>query len=96
MFFNQHKTRVGDILKDKKCDVMAISKVESEVVDLETIELLTLLRGLQFCMHTDTRNILESYYLVTVKELQTAAAISFSRLGNLLKKNSSLVKLFGM
>lgn len=44
-----HKARVGAILKDENGDVlMAASKIINEVNDLETIELLPMLRSLLY------------------------------------------------
>lgn len=41
MFFDHHKARIGAILRDNKGEiVMAASKVENEVNDPESIELL--------------------------------------------------------
>lgn len=42
----------GAILRDEKCDViMTASKVENEVANHETIELLSMFGTFQFCIH---------------------------------------------
>lgn len=87
MFFNQHKVGVGVILKNEKRDtVMAGSKVEIEVADPGSFELLAIFRGMQLCVNMSISDIiLESDCLLMVRELQDAKD-SFSMLGKLLKK----------
>lgn len=54
MFFDLHKASVRAILRDEQGNViMAASKIENEVANLETIELLAIFRGLQLCAHLD-------------------------------------------
>lgn len=50
MLFNRHKAGVGVILRDENSGViLAASKTENEVADLEKIEHLSIVKGLQFC-----------------------------------------------
>lgn len=67
--------------------MIAASKVENDVNDPETIEVLATFRGLQICANMDIYNtILESDCLLMVKELQDAIYSHSSILGNYMKK----------
>lgn len=52
MFFDHHKARIGAILRDDKGEiVIAASKMENEVNDPKSIELLAMFKGLQLCVN---------------------------------------------
>lgn len=46
------------MLRDKKREVlMAVSKVEHEISELESVELLAMFRGLQFSLHLGIKKV---------------------------------------
>lgn len=64
---------------------MVVSKVKNEVIDLENIEVLAIFRGIRLCANMGIHKlIIESDYMLMIKELQNAAKSS-SKLGNLLR-----------
>ncbi|KAF5481279.1 hypothetical protein F2P56_001946, partial [Juglans regia] len=97
MIFSQHKVGVGVILKDERGSViMVANKIENEV-DLETVELVAMFGGLQFYLQLGiSRLILVSDCLVLINELQRPAALSLSKVGNLLKEAQTLMTRFSV
>ncbi|XP_042942759.1 uncharacterized protein LOC122276939 [Carya illinoinensis] len=72
MFYDQKKAAVEIILGDFDGDVvLAASKMEDDVVDPPTFEILTMFRGLQLCANMGIQNIiLENDCLHMVFEVQ--------------------------
>ncbi|KAF5478189.1 hypothetical protein F2P56_004771 [Juglans regia] len=95
MFFDRHKAGIGAVLRDDKGDVvLAASKIEYEVNELEDIELLAMFGGIQICANMGIRRlILESARLLMVNEVNASEA-SFSLLGNLVREVKMLKALF--
>ncbi|XP_035551024.1 uncharacterized protein LOC118349636 [Juglans regia] len=65
MFVDLRRTGVGFLLRDAKGElIVATSKAEFDVENLETIELLAVFRGIQLCASRGIPNlIVESYSL---------------------------------
>ncbi|KAF5464524.1 hypothetical protein F2P56_014597 [Juglans regia] len=95
IFADVRKAGVGRVLQDDKGRVvMVASKLEDEVEDVATIELLTLLRGLQLCIPLGLQKLsIESDCLLMVQELQVDQD-SYSANGNLIKEAESLMQHF--
>ncbi|XP_041004026.1 uncharacterized protein LOC121249385 [Juglans microcarpa x Juglans regia] len=89
LFFNLQKAGVGAVLRDEKGNVlMAVSKSEHELHEPASVELLAMLRGLQFSLHLGiSKVVLESDCLLMVEAL-AASEDSLSSQGNLLKEGS--------
>lgn len=70
--FYHNKVRIGAILENNKGEtIIAASLLENEVPNLETIETLAILRGLQLCAHQGIpKVIVESDCVLVIKELQ--------------------------
>lgn len=85
MFYDHQKVGDGVILRDSKGDlILAASILENEVHNLETVEALTILRGIQLCLHQGVHNlIIESDSQIYVNELLQQES-SLSEIGNLL------------
>ncbi|XP_042977409.1 uncharacterized protein LOC122308235 [Carya illinoinensis] len=95
LFFYLKKVRVGAVLRDGKREmVMAVSKAENELHDPESMELIVMLRRLQFILQLGiSKIILESDSLLMVEALN-ANQESLSLQGNLLKEVRSLLHCF--
>ncbi|XP_041009383.1 uncharacterized protein LOC121253437 [Juglans microcarpa x Juglans regia] len=83
------------VLRDEKGDVlMAVSKSEHELHEPASVELLAMLRGLQFILHLGiSKVVLKSDYLLMVEALANSED-SLSSQGNLLKEVRNLLSHF--
>ncbi|KAF5469163.1 hypothetical protein F2P56_013257 [Juglans regia] len=93
--FYLKKAGVGVVLRDEKENVlMAVSKSEHELHEPELVELLALLRGLQFNLHLGiSKVVLESDCLLMVEALATNEDLLSSQ-SNLLKEVRNLLSHF--
>lgn len=95
LFFDLQEAGVGVILRDSKGDeIMAASLLENEVSNLESIESLATLRGLQPSMHLGISHLtFERDCQVEVNELLSFEE-SNSLLGNVFQDIKSLMTIF--
>ncbi|XP_042958205.1 uncharacterized protein LOC122293812 [Carya illinoinensis] len=95
LFFDLRKVGVGVVLTNEKGKVLVtVSKAEHELNEPELVELLAMLRGLQFSLHLGlSKIVLESDSLLMLKALSTNED-SLSIQGNLLKEVRSLLSHF--
>ncbi|KAF5454638.1 hypothetical protein F2P56_024287 [Juglans regia] len=95
VFSDVRKAGLGVVLRDDKGKlVMAASKIENEVENPSTIELLALLRGLQLIVHLGFSKLLvESDCMFLVQELNNEQD-SLSVDGNLIMEAKRLLKHF--
>ncbi|KAF5471637.1 hypothetical protein F2P56_008414 [Juglans regia] len=95
MFADVGKSGIGVVLRDEAGQVvMAATKKEDFVDEPATIELLAVLRGLQFFLSLGIPNlVVESDCLVVVQELQDSQE-SLSSNGNLIQDVKRLMQLF--
>lgn len=85
LFFCLQVIGIGAILRDSKGDLLLAASIkECGIQDPKTIELVTLLRGLQVCIHLSFPQILiEFNYQMVVQAIQDTNFTN-SLLGNLL------------
>ncbi|KAF5468190.1 hypothetical protein F2P56_012365 [Juglans regia] len=95
LFYDYQKASVGAVVRDDHGQViMAVSKSEPEVSEAEAVELIAMLRGLQFTSQLGfSRIILESDCLILVEGLQ-ADGESFSVSGYLISEVKRMLHLF--
>ncbi|XP_042939486.1 uncharacterized protein LOC122274515 [Carya illinoinensis] len=95
LFFDLKKAGVGGVLRDERGEmVLAMSKAEHELHDPESVELVAILRGLQFILQLGIRKIvLESDSLLMVEALK-ANQDSLSLQGNMLKEVKNMMNCF--
>lgn len=76
---------IGAILRDFRGDVLLVASMkENDIQDLETIETIVILCGLQLCIQLSfTQLVIEFDYQSVVKEIQSNED-STSPLGNLM------------
>ncbi|XP_041016296.1 uncharacterized protein LOC121258801 [Juglans microcarpa x Juglans regia] len=95
LFYDNQKAGVGAVVRDDHGQViMAVSKTEPEVSKAESVELLAMLRGLQFSSQMGlSKIILESDSLILVEALQVEGE-SLLVLGNLISEVKRMLHQF--
>lgn len=83
------------IVKDHKDETLMVASIpKSSVADLESLEALTILRGLQLCLYQGISNlIIETNCLLVVEEILQREAPS-SAIGNILMDIKELMSHF--
>ncbi|XP_041009377.1 uncharacterized protein LOC121253432 [Juglans microcarpa x Juglans regia] len=95
VFANQRSAGVGFILRNSKAEVIfSASKKENDINDPIEIELLAILRGLQFCIPLGISHlVIESDSILMVNEVQSDS-LSRSLHGNLVQQIKQVMLRF--